>query len=698
MSKLQEALSRVKPPKVSVKELQGQTYQAQRVQVKGVNTENNVGKLLQLGSIGTKAYGSYVEAREQKGHQRKNEILLKNLKPEEIKAMRDDGILLYQDDPYAMRALEREIGRQEAYNADAVVVNKIKAGDFKSRQEMEEFRAEQVKSAQTKMAEAYGISPDSSYYREGMQKDIVDRNMAVYNAQAVKTDEANRNKTRLVVENNLQAIIKHSPNKAEGVIKYLNDARDQGMLNEQEFSVQFQKAASNIAEQGSVDEMEKLLDTTVNFQGVDTTFGAMLGDAQGNQFMLQAGTKAYTNNQTEMIDFERSINKISNSDVSTIQGANMARDELNKQWKRVYEMNQNHPTWTQQKEALLRAEAVLNDNIAKANKANHKKLKDKYQSDIRYKVIDQRVEAALKGEGVPLSLDSFLETSQTGKFTTNDYANFYQNKMQEVMSDDTLTDSQKKTKVMSLGNVMKDADKAGFGAWYQAQMGTIQKELDAVGFAVSAGIDVPDTPTFNSYGEMYAQNPKLFMSTFGDDAQMALDLATAKSLNIDYATYSKGVKTIHKMDETDRRQFGQEWAAQVDKVGGILKKLTPQQREVYRGWAASANGIGFNSAVARITEHAEANFIDIGSSSITGIGDVSVGTVKRSILMIKPDDPDSANEGAKALSKYMQKTFGNQFNRTQAYSIGDTIIIMNPNGAREIIDRQRFLELYKQYK
>lgn len=687
MSALRQALSRIEAPKVPLREIQGKTYQAVNVQVQQPRMENNLGKIMELASIGTQQYGKYVAQREEQGQQRKNEILLKNMQPDQIKSMRDEGTLLYQDDFYAMRALERELGRQEAYNADAIVANKIKAGDFATRADMEEFRATLHEEAVTKMAEAYGVNPTSTYYREGLQADIVDRNMTIYNAQALKTDQAKRNETRLVIENNLGSIINTSQNKAQGVIAYLDQARAEGMLNETEYKVAFQKAATNLAETGDVTQMKLLLDSEVTVDGVKTTFGTLIGDDQGNQFVIQAGNKAYSNNQAEQLDFERSINKVVNSDVSTLQGAQAARDELERQWKRVYEMNQNHPMWTAHKAALLDAEARLNSNIAVANERQKKVIKEDWQQTNRFRTIDQRVESRLKGEGVPLGIKTFEETEATGKFTENDYTMYYRRKIDEVMQDETLGDSQKQIKLMTIGGVMKDSDKAGFGAWYNAQMGQIQSELDSVTFAVNAGIDVPDTPTFNQYGNMYAQDPKLFMNVFGDDAQMALNLATAKSLNVDFATYMKGTKSISKMDETQRRNFQQEWSARIDQAGGILKKLSPQQLEVYRGWAAATHGIGFNTAISRINEHAKATFVSVGD----------IGTVKRSILMTN-DNVDSADDGAKILENYMQGKFGSDYKRSQAYSVGDAIIVLNPNGAREVIDRQRFLEIYSQTK
>lgn len=682
MTALQQALSKVQSPKISLREIQGQTYKAQAIQAAPVDTTNNFSKLMELGSMGTKAYGQYVAHREQEGQKRKNEILLKNMQPDQIKRMRNDGTLLYQDDPYAMRALERELGRQEAYNADAIVANKIKAGDFNTREEMEEFRANLVKEAATTMANAYGVNENSTYYREGMQQDIVDRNMAIYNAQAMKTDQAKRNETRLVVENNLQAIIQNTPNKAEGIIAYLNQARDEGMLNDTEFNVMFQRAAVNLAETGDVTQMKALLASPVMVDGVETTFGTSIGMEQGNQFVMTAGQKAYSNNQAETVDFERGINRIVNSDVSTLQGAQAAKDELEKQWKRVYAMNQNHPMWTAQKDALLKAEAQLNANIAAATEKAKVQIKKDFQQTNRYKAIDARVEARYRGEAVPLDIATYEQTEYTGEFTANDYATYYNHKLEEIKSDETLSESQRITKIMSFGNIMKDSDKAGFGAWYQASMGQIQSELDAVSFAVSAGVEVPDTPTFNEYGNMYAADPKMFMNVFGEDAQMALNLATAKSLNVDFATYQRGVKNIKQLDEASRKQFELEWSAQVDKAGGILKAMTPQQREVYRGWAAASHGIGFNNAMTRIIEHAESNFIEIGK----------VGLVNRNTLMLD-HTVESADKGAKVLEEYLRVQFGSSYANTQAYSVQDNIIVLNPNGKREIIDRQKFLKI-----
>lgn len=692
MSKLQEALRGIETlaPKVPLTKLTTGTYQAVKPQVHAESL--NLGMMqagMQIGEGIKSGIQLGIKKRQERGVERANEIFLKGLTPEQMKEARSSGQLLYQDDPYAMQALEREIGRQEAFNIDALVKAAVAKGDFPDRKSMENYRLELIKKSLENTPAIYGFDPTSSQFRDGFETDIVDRNIQLYQAQAVQTDQTRREEADVVVKNNIKTILETPEvDSVKGTIDYLNQQRNLGLIrNDDEYKKHMNDALTEVANKGDVGDVEAFVDAPITVEGKDTTIRALLGDAQTDQFIMTAGTNAYMKNQEKQIEFQRDINKITHGDMSTLEGVATAKAILEKQWNQVFSMNQDHPMWTKHKDALIEAEAQLNANIRTANEKQKVALKEDFQTNQRYDEIDARVERRLTGEGVPLGIDTFEETQFTGKYTTNDFAMYFNRKLEAIDADETLTPKQRSIKKMTIGNVMKDADKAGFGAWYNSQMGTIQNELDSVSFAVSAGMEIPDTPTFNQYGNMYAEDPKLFMNVFGEDAQMALNLATAKSLSVDYATYMKGAKTVQSLDVAARKQFDQEWAAQVDKSGGVLKKLTPQQREIYRGWAAATHGVGFNTALARIVEHADANFISVGD----------IGTVKRSVLMTN-DKVESADEGAEVLETYMQNQFGSDYKRSQAYSVGDNIIIMNPNGAREVISRQKFLEIYAKTK
>ncbi|MGL5708978.1 MAG: hypothetical protein ACRDDF_12060, partial [Aeromonas sp.] len=140
MSKLQQALQGVQGPNISTRELQQQQFKGTTVQARNVTQTDYSGQLMGIAQTGAQVYAQYDKEREAQGIKRKNEIMLQNLKPEEMRKLRESGELLYQDDSYAMRALDKALGRQEAFAVEGVIQERIAQGYYKDRKEMEEER------------------------------------------------------------------------------------------------------------------------------------------------------------------------------------------------------------------------------------------------------------------------------------------------------------------------------------------------------------------------------------------------------------------------------------------------------------------------------------------------------------------------------------------------------------------------------
>ncbi|WP_206602010.1 hypothetical protein, partial [Pseudomonas aeruginosa] len=86
----------------------------------------------------------------------------------------------YQDDPYAMEALRVKTGRNAAYAVDDEINVKIQNGEFRTRQDMEEYRHQRLQDAAKSYAEEAGINPADEHFQRGFNADITDRNVAIY--------------------------------------------------------------------------------------------------------------------------------------------------------------------------------------------------------------------------------------------------------------------------------------------------------------------------------------------------------------------------------------------------------------------------------------------------------------------------------------------------------------------------------------
>lgn len=699
MSKLLKALQGVEAPKVSLREVQGMTYQAQPVQATRTEVTNYGSQLIGLGQAVGQAGQAYVDERKRVGEQRKNEILLKNMKPGEIGEMRKSGILLYQDDPYAMRALEKELGRQEAYNVDATVRERIARGDYNSRREMEADRAALMETSQKEMGLAYGM-PDggTEWFSKGYQSDITERNMAIYDAQARKQDEMMRNESRLVVENNMSDIIK-SGGEPSGLVTYLDNQRANGVIrNDVEYEVFLTKSLKDAASRpDGVQAVDALLNAEITIDGQKTTLRTRMGEEAYNSYKLKAADSVFSQEWENQKWFMQGIDFITNLDGTSPTDYEKGMDKIN-EMEAVLAKAEGTPQATQAKIQLENAKFKLRDNLARGNEENKKALKKKIQQGNRYLRMRERFEQALAGEAVPLSLDSFVESEMTGKYETNDYASFHEQYTAEIQADPNLTDAQKQSKYMRAGNLFKSVDKAGFGAWYTAQFGQIERELQDYDLANQYGKDLPDTPTLNNYKALYNADPQEFMSVFGEDATTALDIGMLAQMNIDPSTYRKGKKALAAMSQEERAFKSQQWMTAIDKreSGKIIDKLTPAEQQMYMAFYSGMDGLGNAAKMQAIETHINANYqaVDFSSSGMFSDGRTSTGVVRKNLLMLDAKNPKSADEGAAALKSFVGEMYGdNSF--TSISSTDDNIIIRNAMGQVTYLTRQELINYSK---
>ncbi|MBP5090051.1 hypothetical protein HUS91_31790, partial [Pseudomonas chlororaphis] len=117
----------------------GAGYQAARITPK-VRDTSLADALQNFAKTGAGLYGVYDETQQAQGKERANEIIRK-LSPSQRRADTEQGILLYQDDPYAMQSYRELVGSNAAHELDQEIHEKVSLGEFKSRRELDEYRA-----------------------------------------------------------------------------------------------------------------------------------------------------------------------------------------------------------------------------------------------------------------------------------------------------------------------------------------------------------------------------------------------------------------------------------------------------------------------------------------------------------------------------------------------------------------------------
>lgn len=697
---LKQALSQVKAPKVPISRLQGQTYQAQRIDPVATSNSNPAAALMSLAQMGTEQYAAYVAKREEQGIKRKNEILLQNLKPEQIRQLRNDGTLLYQDDPYAMRALERELGRQEAFNIDSIVTNKIKAGDFKDRSEMEAFRASLYEDMLKQSAEAYGIDPTSKFFREGLQRDIVERNMAVYNTQAVKTDQAERNKARLVVEGNVQAIAKAGRNSGSNIIEYLNKSREDGVIrSDSEMETFLHKAALELSQKpNGVEELKQLANAKVNLWGEDTTYAEFIGTEAMNLIMLKAHEKQFTNDWQNQEDFIRGIHSITTADVSDPTNLAQVWDRVGQMKERLHKADQNSPLVTQQKMQLLQAELKLQDNIARAVGDQQKAMMQQMQQAYRIKYMDEAFQRRMSGENVSTAYKSQVETEETGKWSDQDAVVYADWKINQIRSDTSLTPEEQDRQLLRYLKA-DDNGSNGFRKKFETLVQDSSQEWQSVVLAARFNQPLPETPRMNELMRFYQLDSSTIQQLYPENAEtmMRLDLLTRAGFNPEMLAKAEGQQ--QGLTDDMRTRIREDWNvvknnSKYKELSEIPATLENTMFEVYQSYTALTGSS--DKAAEYVAGFVDANYATITTpSNLLGTsGGERLGMLSKTSLMVDPNNPESYKAGQVLLQRFLDE---NKFNAqtTISNTFDGSIQILNPTGGNFVVSQSDLQELYQ---
>lgn len=677
MSKLQAALQGVKAPMVSTRELRQQQYKGATISGGGVTQTNFASQLTSIGAGASELYAKYDAEREKTGIQRKNEIMLQNLKPEEMRTLREEGLLLYQDDPYAMRALERTLGRQEAYAAEGVIQERINQGYYKSRGEMEAERATVLESRLETMTEAYGIDPKNrAWFAEGFSSDMDERSFAIYNATDKKVDEYNRNNAAIATDNEASELIKSG--NGQHLIQYLSNQLSTGVIRtEKDFESHLVRGMKELSQQSnSVDLLNTLADTEVSLYGEKTTLRTRLGDEYVKTLTNQAAQASLNNNWESQKWFMGKLYALQAPDFSQPDAVEKGLDAI-RELEQFADLSQGEAA-TQARVQIEQAKAMFDTKHREFNAKQTEVINKQQQQKVRIAVLDAAVNGRLTGDTThSLKLTSFEETPTTGTFSPNDWNAYYSYKTEEIDSGD-YSPEQKALQKLQLGVLLKDIPDSGFGAHYQEHFTRVSSELAKYGAALDSGAELPETPQLDKMMEFYKASPELFSQTFGPDFPMANAIAVSATMGIHPSVMLQGQKRLDEM-----RKSAPEQARQIQLEAGnmennrganVYQNLNTEQREAVTALYLGMEGYSNSDKMNVIGEHLEKQY-----STIEG----ATGVIPKSFLMSDPQDPKSVSVGQTKLSAAIKQRFptGNTTVRVQ----GDRLIVWGSIGGAPLV-------------
>lgn len=670
MSELQAALQGVKAPAISLRELQQKQYTAAPQQAAQVNQTNYSGQLLGIVNTGTNVYSGYQRIREEQGQKRKNEIMQQNMRPEEMRKLREEGIMLYQDDVYAMRALDKALGRQEAFAAEEVIQQRIAQGYYKTRHEMEAERANILESRMNEMGTAYGVAADNKqWFDEGFASNMDERSFAIYNAMDKKVDEYNRNSAVLATDSDVTGLIKSG--NGQHVVSFLKTQLSNGVIRtEADFESHLVKAMKELSQQpGSIDIVRQISNEPITMYGTETTLRTRLGEETLRTMENIAASATLSNNWESQKYVMNLGSRLTNPDTDS-------SDWVEKGLDAITEL-ENYANLTQGDAATgLRVQveqwkAAFDGKHRAFNTKQQAAITAQQQQYVRLSVLENAVNSRMDptGEIISLDLKSFTQDTTTGKFVPNDWNALRDHMFAQI--DGSGADPQSAAlQKMKLVSTMKDIPESGFGAQYKETFTRVGMELSRYAAASEAGAEPPETPVLNQMMEFAKASPELFTQTFGMDFPQANAITVAATMGIHPSFLIKGqtrLEEVRKVPE-QQQQLYREFANLESMQGGnIYQMLDTSQRDNLRALYLGLDGMTNSQKLEVIGKHLEDQY--------TSVDNVS-GVIPKSFLLANPSDPKSVSVGKARVQDQITKTFGDS-GSTSVMVVGDRLIMYN---------------------
>ena len=646
-----------------------------------------------FGRAATKVLAGWDQAEQNKADERSNEIIRK-LTPEQRREAIKNGTLLYQDDPYAMEALRVKSGRNAAYLVDDQVMTKVKNGDFRTREEMETFRHEQLQKGALEYADMYGINPDDEQYQRGFNSDITERNMSLYGAH----DQFINNQTQSGAVMNTKVELNGSlsdpnflrnPTSGEFFESYMNQGLKSGSIpNDNQATQIISGTLKDVMQRpGGANFLQHIADRKITLNGATTTYRELMGDEQWNAFMVTAQKTQFDNDAKLNENFELNIGSALNATNPVdgwekLQGIKADLDRL-----------QPGEEMTPQRQRLISAQQQLQASMAQYTAAQAKEL-DKQQKTLNKNgVIDAQFQKRLAGDYVPTGYKDMPTNENTGEFTYSDMVNFANGRLAQIESMD-ITDEQKDN--LKLKYLRADSKEGPF----RAAMGTLvtdaQQEWQA---AVINGEYDENNVAMNNLRRIRNTDPSLFASLYPEQAELFLTMDLMDKAGVKPQVLIDSARAQRAITKEMRFEDDKAWAALKNNSTSPELKYMPAQlddmaRKVYD---AVKYGTGNSDmAMQQTDKFLKDSTFTFYSDDVDG---QTYGVIRKNSLQVN-DDPKSWEQGRDILiaarKGLIEKNPWMTNQQLTMYESGGSIYLMDTTGENRVrYDKELLSKVWK---
>lgn len=580
---------------------------------------------------------------------RNAKMLMQNFTPEELQKARADGVMPFQDDPYAMKAFHTIVGQNVALDIDGEISERIKKGEFKTREELDKARRDAFAMGHAKtLAEAYGAVFDDPDFQAGLNSQVVERNITLYNQHkewdnAVKKNNVEiQNKTKAVGLYSDQRFLEQ-PDSPELVFTNISQQSRLAGDNPEAMNKRIRENIADIANRpGGLRWLQNAKNKKVNLNGQMVDPKAFFSEEQWQSLELGASGVQQKLDAKAFEDFNTSLADIQyDPDLSNAE-AKLAG------LKAKY--NAENPTdmTTPERQQIVQLEQQLIARRRQENDKAQKGLIKAAQDQNKFLMFDEQYSKRLAGEYVPTDYKNIPTNEATGEIDYADAVNYANRKIAQVDALN-LPDSVKDNMKMKL--LLADSENGPFRAMYGTLVSDAKREWESA----VANQQMPEsTPAMDQLRRVRSQDSGAFAMLYPEEAAFfnKMDFMDRAGVKPEIALQAEAQQRTQSKEM--RFQADKDWAdskndSKFPIMARIPTELDSMAREVYDARlyrdgnrdAAREDAANF---VKSMTTEFKSSDVDGGIQ----------GVIPNKLLMVN-SDPRSASEGKRLIDLQLKQ-------------------------------------------
>lgn len=586
------------------------------------------------------AHGAHDDFADRRGKERSDEIIRK-FTPEQRKEAREQGVLLYQDDPYAMRHLAQATGFNAAHEIDQEVNGMISRGEIKDRKAYEDIRQERLDKGGKTFAEMNGLSFDDPEFQRGFNSNITERNAALVDSLGRKRSQDLMANAAIQNRSNIGSLLSdqsflQSPEAATALTGYINNGMTTGSIPTTADAVGLLRGALQdaTARPGGVFLLFNMAGQKIRVGGQDVDVVDVVGADTLENLKAKA---AHFEQSTKADRAERFQGQLSGIMARTdTVSALSALDTLHSQTVGATPTD----VMTPERQAILSArDQLLNRQRAETVKLQTEAVKNQ-QFQVQVGMQLDAYERKLNGEMVSTDTRLMPTTAETGKWRHEEVQAYAANlKMNQIASWD-LPESEK-TNLM-LQYVKADRKDGPFRKIMGEFVDSASAEWQG---AVISGATQRDYPQLNRLRELSKADPVSIAMLYPEKADLVAKLNAMDRYGIDMSVAVEAEKAQSKLTREERNQQARDFTTMIRKSKSAAQYMPAEMNEMARTiYEANVSLTGNLSAAQSAVEA----FVETNTAQFKTTGE-TMGAVFKTDILMDTNDVTSWKAGQSAI-------------------------------------------------